>query len=227
MNVDLNSMLESREWLRVFVRSIFEMRHAITLIMMIGIIILGCMLISVKGWIFKDTIEVCTRLFIVISLFYTALNYEFNASKSKNEIKSNRDILTFNTAAEWHKNHLMTYQRTILIFERKFLQFHEKASPEEYMIFFEDIRNIDYKVALKGILNHFETVSIGVFNGLIDKAFMKLFYEAIFKAYFTKYYFFIKVTRTRKSNEDIWVNFTKLALDWTPELEMENSSLIN
>lgn len=183
---------------------------------MILIMGLGFYLRIYRHWGFKDAAQVCTGFFIVITLFFTALNYEFSASKVKQDYKAAKELLTYNTATEWYKTPLKDYQKISIQFENKFIASNAVRTVDDFFIFITEPEQLEYKECFKGLLNSFETLAIGVYKELIDKHFMREFYRLIFESYYIDYYFFIESHRVKKDNDKIWINFTNLAEEWNP-----------
>jgi len=207
--------------LQNLVKKIFDYRYAICFLILLLIIGLGFYLSIIRGWSFKDIAQVCTGFFIVITLFFTALNYEFAASKTKNDIKSARNTLTFNTAAEWHKSPVKDYEKEIINYEQKYFSLNAVRDIENFELFIGNPENTTYKESIRGVLNYLETVSIGTYDELIDKNFIKKFHRSIFKLYYVDYYFYISHRRELRKNDSLWVNFTNLAEEWHPTLKAD------
>jgi hypothetical protein len=161
------------KWLKDFVSWTFNNRYSICLIIGITIVGLWFILYFARDWPAKDAAQICTGFFIVITLFFTALNYEFAASKMERDYKAAKELLTYNNATEWYKSPLREYQTIVIKYENKFINSSPTRTPEMFETFLD--QEVEYKEALKGILNHFETVSIGTYKGLIDKDFIKEF----------------------------------------------------
>lgn len=109
---------KSPKWLEKLVNNTFKYRYVICLLVVISIFGFGLFLRYSRHWSAKDIAQVCTGFFIVITLFFTALNYEFSASKTKQDYKTAKEILTFNTACEWHKSPVKDYQKVSIEFEK-------------------------------------------------------------------------------------------------------------
>lgn len=209
------------KWLQGVVNVIFEFRYVVCLIVLIVILGLGLFLYFKNHWIAKDVAQICTGFFIVLTLFFTALNYEFTASKVERDNKAARELLTFNIAAEWHKAPIKDYQKATIEFEDKFIATKEVRDKEDFNLFLNNPVNIEYKEALKGTLNYFETVSIAIYRGLIDKDYIREFHRFIYQQYYGDYIFFIDFQRVAKKNDKIWINFTNLAEEWHPKIREE------
>ncbi|MDB5199258.1 MAG: hypothetical protein JWO92_1221 [Chitinophagaceae bacterium] len=200
------------------IKYLFDHRYLISFFIVLAIMCGGIYLYTQKHWGFKDVAQVCTGFFIVITLFFTALNYEFSTSKMKQDYKSAKELLTYNTATEWHKSPLTEYQKTSISYEKKFIATNAVRTSKDFDLYISDPSNLDFRESLKGLLNSFETLAIGVHKELIDNDFMKEFYSLIFEIYYIDYYFFIESERIKKSNSKIWIQFTNLAEEWHPEL---------
>jgi hypothetical protein len=210
----------SPKWVKKFVEWLFRYRYSVCLITGIAIIGFWFLLYFFRHWTAKDAAQICTGFFIVITLFFAALNYEFAASKMERDYKSARDLLTYNTATEWHKSPLKDYQIFVIKFEDEFIATSTTTrTPAMFETFIET--RYEYKEALKCLLNHFETVSIGAYKGLIDKDFINEFYRGILKAYYVDYYTYIDNHRAKKNNYKIFENFTKLVEEWHPGIKAE------
>ncbi|RFS22700.1 DUF4760 domain-containing protein [Chitinophaga silvatica] len=197
---------------------VLKNRYIICAFVIFAIAILGCYVYFSCKWIAKDTFQICTSLLLTITLFFTALNYEFSASKTINDYKTAKDILTFNTANEWHKAPLRDYQKTSIDFENRFMAMAER-SVEAFDKYFEGEQ--EFRASLKGIFNFFESTSVGVHKGLIDKQFIFEFFSYIFEIYYVDYYYFIQYYRRKRNRDTIWINFTNLAEEWWPNLQSE------
>jgi hypothetical protein len=199
-------------WFRAFIHLIIRYRYPICILVALAIGCLWFFLYLNKSWAAKDASQICTGFFIVITLFFAALNFEFANSKMQKDKESARELLTYNTATEWYKSPLKDYQKTSIGFETAFASSAINRFPEYFKDFINNPKNIDYKESLKGILNHFETVAIGIYKNLIDKDFMREFYRHIFHTYYVDYYFYIELQRS--NNKKIWINFTNLVEEW-------------
>ena len=211
-------MAEGPGWITRFVNQIFRYRYTICMIIIVSIILSGFYLHNCRNWIFKDVVQVCSSSFIVLTLFFAAMNYEFTANKTRMDNKSAKEILTYNIAAEWHKAPIKDYQKTIIQFENKFIKDYPDKTIEGFQSFIEEEGNLEYKESLKGILNYFESVSIAAYKGVIDRVFIKDFHRSIYVSYYIDYYLFIRKRRQDKDNDAIWGNFTTLAEEWNPSI---------
>jgi hypothetical protein len=195
--------------------------YVICTLIILAIVITGFFLYDDAEWEVKDVVQVCTGFFIVLSLFFTFINFEFTANKTRTDIRSAKETLTYNIAAEWHKAPIKDYQKSVIAYEKKFIKDSPDKTIKGFQTFIELEDNLEYKEALKGILNYFETLSIAAYRGVIDREFMKEFHESIFHTYYVDYYTYIDERRRVKSNNDIWKKFTNLAEEWHPLLRAQ------
>lgn len=207
-----------RNWIVSLINFIFSYRYAFVLCFISLNLFLGYILYAERDWGFKDAAQVCTGFFIVVTLFFAALNYEFTYIKTKRDAQLARETLTFTTASEWHKSPIKDYQKTSIQHERIFIASTQARSAEDFEKYFEDINNLEFKESLKGIFNFFETISIGAYKGLIDKEFIREFYNGIFRIYYIDYYFYIAKHRILRNNPTIWVTYTSLVEEWHDSL---------
>jgi hypothetical protein len=198
---------------------VLKYRYLICLAVTFIICCIGFALAYKAHWPAKDILQVCTGFLLVITLYFTALNYEFTASKTRNDYKTAKEILTFNTANEWHKTPIKDYQRTSIEHENKFIARQGKRTIIDLDTYIDE--TIDYRESIKGILNYFENMSVGVYKGLIDKELVFEFISYIFEIYYIDYYYYIENYRKKRNNNGIWRNFTKLAEEWWPSLKEE------
>lgn len=214
-------MAKRIRWPANVVKFIFTYRYIICILFVFAIGFFGIFLYLYKHWHFKDAAQVCTGFSVLMTLFFAALNFEFASSKSKQDYKATRELTTFNTANEWHKSPLNEYQKESIRFEKKFIDSKAVRTANDFEGYINDPDNLVFKESLKGILNHFECVAIGTYNGQIDKDFIRRFYKSIFRIYYVDYLFYINSLRSVKKNEDIWVNFTNLAEEWHDNLKQD------
>lgn len=196
------------------VQSTFKHRYVVCLIITFAIITFGIYLHFWREWKFKDAAQVCGGFMLLITIFFTALNYEFIANKTKNEAR----ILTYNIAAEFHKSPAKDYQLTIVKAELTYIEKNRLtlADLESYIV---DPVNLEYRVSLNSLLNYFETVAICVNKDLINKEFIKEFHFSIFRQYYSDYHPFISSRRLKENKPSMFINFTNLAEEWHPELK--------
>ncbi|HEX2631149.1 MAG TPA: DUF4760 domain-containing protein [Chitinophagaceae bacterium] len=211
-------MFETPKWSRRVAKFIFAYRHILMMLVVAGVISLGIYLHYYRSWTGKDTIQACTGLLILLTLFFAGLNYEFTSSKARRDYEAARHLLTFNTSCEWHKPPSKDYQRIIIEFENKFIESGITRNISDFEKFIDDPDNLDYRESLNGIVNYFEGCAIAINKGLIDKEFIREFFCGIYKLYYIDYIFYIEKIRLKKNDEKIWINFTSLVEDWHPTI---------
>ena len=229
----MNYMQGNPVWTKNVVRLVFDYRYLVSIVIVLFILGTGSYLYFYGGWNARDVADVCTGAFIVLTLFFTALSFEFSSSKMKQDYKAARELLTFTTANEWYKGPLNRYQKISIAFERQFIASGRVRTANDFERFITHLSRLDFRESLKGILNYFETVSIGVKKGLIDETFIKEFFLGVFQMFYRKYFFYIEHKRMTKNDNTIWINYTSLVEEWHPEIrnkmdtKMLMSTLIN
>jgi disulfide bond formation protein DsbB len=160
----------------------------------------------------KNAILVLTGGSIIIGIFFSLLNYEYNHNKSKRDIKTSKAILSFNTALEWHKPHIVEN----LKITKTMYETHKHLIESNKSAEFFDILEKDEKAraALVSIFNYLECIAVGINQGIMDATFIKTFFCSLFKSYYTDYEFYISYRRKKQNNSKAWENFTNLAQDW-------------
>ncbi len=168
----------------------------------------------------KDTCQALTGALTVLAISYAFLTYEFNYRKSVTETKKNKELLTYNTASEWSKPHMLDYQ----IILDDFYQSHDSNDPDYYKKFFDDLmdqKNIEVRKAFACIFNYLETISLAVRQDLVDVEFTKIFLYDIFEFYYNTYKGHIKYREEKRNVSDLWYTFTHLAQEWQ-EKKLQN-----
>lgn len=75
--------------------------------------------------------------------------------------------------------------------------------------------------SLKGILNHFECLTLAASKELINKDFIMQFYKTIFRIYYVDYYDFILSERKRAQSDTYFIEFTNFVEKEIPTLRTE------
>lgn len=152
---------------------------------------------------------------IIIGIFYSIINYEHNLTKFNHDVKSARDILTFNTACKMHDAGTIGHFRNIDIFYKNNERaFKEHRNMEIQALFVE---NQEIRVSLIVILNYLEAISIGIEQGIMDEAFMKGFFKTIFIETHQQFNSYIEFLRNDRNSNRIFIKFTTLAHKWKTE----------
>jgi len=190
--------------------------------MMSGIVILVMLLGLYLNWCLNlppdKVAPIVLGSLAVMTLFFTALTFEYNHEKNIKDSEKSKSILTYNTAVDWNKSPITDH--IILLTEHQDLMnpIIEKQDADLFWLFLTD-RSKSYSLpirsALAGILNYFEYVSLGIEKGLIDESFVREFFETIFLKYYDKYLFYINFRRAENElSSKAWANFTKFAEKW-------------
>lgn len=203
-------------WLKKFIDIIHTYRYAICIAVVLLIIIVGIYLRINKHWTIKDTTQLCLGLLIVITFLFALLNFEFSNSKMHRDYKAARELLTYSAAQEWYKAPVKDYQKTSIQFENDFIRTKSIRTSTDFALYIDDPRNIEYRESLKGILNYFESTSIASSKNLIDKDFIREFFEDIYITFYKDYLLYFENQRMAKNKPNVWVNFTNLVEEWHP-----------
>lgn len=163
----------------------------------------------------KNAALVLTGGSIVIGIFYSIINYEHSKQKFNHDVKSSREILTFNTACKMHDVNTIEHFRKIktfyvlnktLISDGKFKEFDTLLTKE-----------IDVRVSFIVIFNYFECISIGIEQGIMDETFMKSFFKTVFIHNLNTFGPFIDFMKKEYNADRMFWKFTELATKWKSE----------
>lgn len=163
----------------------------------------------------KNAVLVLTGGSIIIGIFFSLLNYEYNHNKNKRDVKTAKAILSFNTALEWHKPHIVENLKITKTMYDTHKHLIESNKSSEFFDLLE--KDEKARAALVSIFNYLECVAVGVDQGIMDANFIKTFFCSLFKTYYSDYEFYISYRRKKYSNPKTWVNFTNLAQQWNSE----------
>lgn len=153
---------------------------------------------------------------VVVGLFYSILAYEFGVKKSKLDRRVQKGQSTFNILSTWYNSPLIDYSKVIDSFEKSDKYSLLKNNIEEFEKYFEDVdKSIELRNAYRGIFNHFEIISAGIKEEVIDETFVKRYFKDIFFAYYEDWIAFI--VRRRQKNPDAFLEFTTLVENWRKE----------
>lgn len=162
----------------------------------------------------KDAIAVFAGGAVVITILYAFLNYEYTQRKFKHDVKSGKDVLSFNIAMEWQKEFMTKCCRNLDDFYEKNKKLLEDGKNREFHEELCKPENNDAYYALMSIINFFESISLGVKQGIMDEEFIKGFFRSIFFSEYNKYKNYINYRRQVKQNPKIWHNFSALSEKW-------------
>lgn len=200
---------------------IFAWRYIITIVVLFLVLLIGFYLLQYRNWLPKDVIQICTGFLIFITLFFTALNYEFTSSKARKDYESARNLMTYNTATEWFKSQLSKYQTESVKHEKIFIASKSLRTIDDLNTYINSVKNREYMESIKGILNHFECLALAASKELINKDFIIEFYRTIFRIYYVDYYEFIVSERIKAKSGTIYMEFTSFVEKVMPNIKAE------
>lgn len=149
---------------------------------------------------------------IIIGIFYSLINYENNQNKFKHDVKTSKELLTYNTACKMYDKEMLEHFRVAKIFyEKNKSLFVTGDSPAIDKLFESDWLS---RQSLIVTLNYLEVISIGVNQGIIDEEFIKQFFLTIFKDNHGRYGPYLEGVRITRGSS-IYSHFTTLAKSWT------------
>ncbi|HEV8514235.1 MAG TPA: DUF4760 domain-containing protein [Cyclobacteriaceae bacterium] len=202
---------------KFLVENIFKGRFIFLIIGVIGIYFIVKYVSEDQSVSRKDLVQVITGCALIIALFYTIITYEYNQRKFQYDVKNSRDILSFNISKEWHDPTLVGYSKTCHEFMRQCHKILKEVDANKLHEALEAPENGDQKMALLSIFNYFESISLGIKQGIMDEDFIKGFFKSVFTHYYNEYNFYILHRRVVKKNQRLWQNFTSLAQKWIEE----------
>lgn len=205
------------------IQKMFKHRYTIILVLVCFITVFGFILNYGLNMPPDKVAPILTGSFVVIALFLNALSYEYNADKNRIDSQKQKDSLTYNAAVEWHKPPIIGYVKTIVKHDPAMKSFIDNKDGEKLFKYLTD--NLDVREAVGGVLNYFETITLGVEQGLIDAIFIRKFFESIFISYYDEYDFYITYRREFVDKSDtVWLNFTTFASKWKQDKEKKSAS---
>lgn len=202
-----------------FIAFVFYYRLAFVIISVIAIVIIAVIQykVSPPGDKLKNAALVFTGGSIIIGIFYSIINYEHNQIRFKHDVKTSREILTFNTACKMHDMEMINHFRAIKAFyqENKNLFVQNRCDEIDKLLKGE---KADTRISFVVIFNYLETISIGVQQGIMDEDFMKEFFKTVFRDYYKFYGTYIEFSRKEYNSPRIYRPFTNLAEKWGKEI---------
>ena len=162
----------------------------------------------------RDIVAVFTGGAVVITIIYHILNYEYAQRKFKFDIKSSRDLLSFNIAIEWQKEFLSKNTFELYKFYIKYKSLLENGLMQDFQNELDKDENEEFYNSLLTVLNFLESVCLGVKQGIMDEDFIKGFFQSVFSVNYSRYKVYIEYRRNLHQNANIWKNFTELNEKW-------------
>ncbi len=199
---------------RKVIEIVFIVRYWVILILMGGLGYLTYYVAHLKESQIRDTVSVFTGGCVVISVFYAFINYEYAQRKFKHDVKTGRDIASFNIAMEWQKEYMTDKANELGRFYRAHKQLLEDGMPRKFQDELDKDENEKAYVALIAVINFLESVSLAVNQGIMDEDFIKGFFGSLFVQEYNRYIGYIEFRRRQKQNPKIWKSFTDLSQKW-------------
>lgn len=199
------------------IKGLFYYRLILVLLSLIGI---SFLLVSVwNSSKQEDKLKNISYVFaagsIIIGIFYTILNYEYNQIKSSHDRLLSKKILAFQICSEWSKPVMVENLKITNIMRIKNSNLIDDNRPTEFAKVLENDENT--RSALVSIFNFLESVSLGVWDEIMDEYLIRKYFRTVFISYYMDYNFFIEFRRSLHQNPEIWVQFTNLAQKWIKE----------
>lgn len=199
---------------RKIVEVVFIIRYWVVIILMLLLAWLTYYIYRLPNTDIKDVVSVFTGGSVLITVFYLVMNYEYNQRKFKHDIKSSRDLLSFNTALEWQREYMVKNQNLARNFYLKYKHLLDDGKLRKFQAQLDRDENEDSYSALLCVLNFLESICLGVKQGIMDEDFIRGFFGTLFILYYTRYVSYINFRRREKQNNKIWNNFTTLSEKW-------------
>jgi len=162
----------------------------------------------------KDIVPLVTCSIIIMTLIYHMINYEHNLRKFNHDIKIARETLSFTTATEWHKPTMIEHLKTYSVKIKDLQKFIDSGNAKEFSDELSKPENDSLKASIICILNYFESISLGVKQGIMDEDFINGFFKSVFSIYYYDLNFFIQHRRKQRQNQKIWLNYTTITEKW-------------
>ncbi|MDI9364045.1 MAG: DUF4760 domain-containing protein [Flavobacterium sp.] len=199
---------------KLIFNKLFSLRIAFVVIWISTTLIAALYLKYVKNETIKDVLPLVTCSIIIMTLFYHVINYEHNLRKFNHDIKIARETLSFNTATEWHKPTMIEHMKNFAQKIENFQNLVDQSNGKEFSLELDKLENEELKTSIVCMLNYFESISLGVKQGITDEDFINGFFKTVFTNYYYKLNFFIEYRRKQRQNQKIWANYTHITQKW-------------
>lgn len=205
-------------WLEKFVNYLIGFIFYYRLII-VGLSFWGILYYSNKVWMvspsedkLKNGALVLTCGSIIIGIFYSIINYEHNKSKFNHEVKSAREVLTYNASCKMQESETIEHLRKIKTFyeANKTLFLENKLKEIDTLL----LAQIDSRTSFMVIFNYFEGIAIATEQGIMDEAFIKNFFKTIFLQNLKKFGSYIEFMQKEYDSERIFWKYMALAEKW-------------
>jgi hypothetical protein len=129
----------------------------------------------------SEIIKILNGSMIIVGLAYTIMTYEFNHSKTLNEIRVRRTTATYEIIKEWNSAVMTNYQKICYEFENKHEIIFLHNDIDNFIEINNDGVNTEYIKSLTGILNYFESIAVGIGEDLMDETLMRKYFKGLHK----------------------------------------------
>lgn len=200
--------------IRTIVETAFILRYWVILILLGALVALTVYVSHLPDIQIRDIVAVFTGGSVVITIFYHVLNYEYSQRRFKHDLKTSKELQTFNIAMEWQKEYMSRHNRSLYKFylnNKKLLENNRLQKLQEKLDLPE---NEEYYDSLFTVLNFLESIGLGIRQGMMDEKFLEGFFGTVFANNYSRWNAYIEFRRKQKQNKKIWQNFTEIAEDW-------------
>jgi Domain of unknown function (DUF4760) len=165
---------------------------------------------------YKNSALVLTCGSVIIGIFYSIINYEHNQRKFKHDVKLSREMLTFTTACKMHEAETINHFKSIKSFYNANKQVFAEGKLADIDIKLK--AEPDTRVSFIVIFNYFESIAIGIEQGIMDEVFMKEFFKTIYRDCYNEFGTYIEFMRKENNSPRAFHKFTALAKRWESEI---------
>ena len=162
----------------------------------------------------SELVKIIISGLIIVGLIYTILTFEATQVKNLTDLRQQRATTTYNAISQWHTSPLIDYSKVIFEHEKGGILLLINEDPNKFEIEFAKPEKFEYRKALIGTLNYFESICSATSQNLMDEGYLKNFFENIFFLHYDDYISFIRNRRIIRKRDDIWYEFTTLVEKW-------------
>lgn len=163
----------------------------------------------------RNSILIITGGAVVIGIFYSVLNYEHSQLTFRHHIKLSRETLTFNTTGKMHEPATIGHFKILKEFYEAHQQDFRQAAYQKVQASLK--QDTEARIAFIVLFNYFESIALGVLQGIMDEDFMKAFFKTVFTEQFQLFEGFLEYLRTDTRSERLFWRFSQLAKKWKTE----------
>lgn len=160
----------------------------------------------------KNLAVVLTGGSVMIGIFYSIINYEHNMHKFNHDVQTQKELLTFSTASLAYKTETVLQLGQLHAFYNK----HELKFENNLMsdVYDEVKKDGDTNIAMIVIFNYFESISIGMEQGIMDESFMKGFFKTSFIGIYNKFGCYIEFLQIKNNSSRIFWKYVAISKKW-------------